>query len=227
MAPQIASKRALAALCPALFAVLLVSQPARAVEPNDVQRAEASFEAGRALMQQRKFAEACAKFAESQALDPGGGTILNLGICRRREGRTGTAFKVLTEALAQARADGRSDRIATAEKELAELTPDLSRLKVQLSPGAPAPEITIELDGERLAPSSVGEALPLDPGAHQLRASQPGHEPWATQITLAAVAGEQTITVPPLSPNAPAPPIALTPLVALPAPEAPRPRPRR
>jgi hypothetical protein len=194
-----------------------------AQEQNSSERAQTLFDSGRALMQEGKFSEACAKFAESQTLDPGGGTILNLGMCRKREGRTGTAFKVLNEALARARTDGRSDRVATAERELAELAPNLSRLTVQLGPGASAPDLAIELDGERLAPSSVGQSLPLDPGTHQLRASRPGYQPWSLQIALAPVADQQTFTVPALSPSLPAPvPMPIAPAAAVPLTSQPR-----
>ncbi|HET7540971.1 MAG TPA: hypothetical protein VFK05_13905 [Polyangiaceae bacterium] len=184
---------------------------AHAQAPDNVEHAQALFDSGRTLMQEGKYAEACANFAESEQLDPGGGTILNLGICRRREGRTGTAFKVLNDALAQARSDGRNDRVATAERELAELAPILSRLTVQLATGTPAPDLVIELDGEPFAASNVGRSLALDPGVHQLRASRPGYESWSAPITLGPIADQQTITVPVLLPNTPAPAAAVVP----------------
>jgi len=188
---------------------MLASGPAYAQPASDVERAQTAFKAGRALMADNKLAEACAKFEESQRLDPGGGTILNLGICRKREGRTGEAFKILTQALERARADARSDRIATAEKNLAELAPVLSRLTVELWAGAPLAEVSVELDGERLPADVLGRAQVLDPGPHRLRVSQAGHEPWTGQLTLGPTGDAQNVTIPELPRIVAAPPPAL------------------
>jgi hypothetical protein len=217
MALKIASRTAPLAFA-ALVLMLLLAGGARAQTPSDVERAQLLFGEARVLMDDGKFPEACAKFAESQRLSPGGGTILNLGICRRREGRTATAFGVLTEALARARADARADRIATAERHLAELTPQLSRLTIELTPGLPASEVGVELDGEPLLASMLGAAQPLDPGVHRVRAAQAGHEAWTTEVTLGSSADAQRVTVPALRPLALAPPpIAAAPLASTPA----------
>lgn len=202
-----------------ILALLVAPNSAHAQGASDSERAQALFDEARALMQGGKYPEACEKFAQSQALDPGGGTILNLGMCRKREGRTGTAFKVLTDALSRARADGRSDRTTTAERELAELAPTLSRLTVQLAAGAAAPDLLVELDGAPLDPNSFGQSLPLDPGVHRLEVSRPGYQPWTSQITVGPVADLQAVTVPPLSPVTPAPiPVAIAPSATSPAP---------
>jgi hypothetical protein len=198
----------------------LVSGTVRAQTPSEVERAEVLFNEARGLMDGGNFAEACAKFAASEALDPGGGTILNLGICRQREGKTATAFEVLGQALATARANGRSDRIATAEKHLAELAPLLSRLTVELWEGAPA-DVSIEVDGAVLAPALVGHPMALDPGVHRLRVTEPSHESWTGELTLTAVGDAQSVKVPPLQATTPAPSAAA---VVLPPP-VPRPMP--
>ncbi len=230
MAPRIASRSALRPFA-VLALGLLLARGARAEQPqlSDVERAQLLFRDARALMDEQKFPEACAKFAESQRLAPGGGTILNLGICRRREGRTATAFNVLTDALARARADGRADRIATAERHLAELAPQLSRLTVQLGQGVAASAVTVELDGQPLIASVLGTAQALDPGVHRLRAVQAGYEPWSAELTVGPSADAQTITVPALQPSNPAPPpptvIAPPPSSAVARVVAPPPRP--
>jgi serine/threonine-protein kinase len=196
------------------------SARAQAQEQTDATRAELLFDEGRALMGAKQFSAACAKFAASEALDPGGGTVLNLGICREREGRTATAFETLTEALALARADGRSDRIATAEKHLAALNPELSHLTVQLAVGL-GQSLTIELDGAPLEPARIGQPIALDPGVHRLHAAQAGHEAWKGEVTLGPIADTQTITVPSLRPGEPVavpPVVPVVPLAALPMP---------
>jgi hypothetical protein len=49
--------------------------------------AEALFREARELSAQGHYAEACPKFAASQKLDPGYGTVYNLGECLSREGK--------------------------------------------------------------------------------------------------------------------------------------------
>jgi hypothetical protein len=216
--------------CPRFIALLALalagtslapnSARAQAQEPTDAVRAELLFDEGRALMGAKQFGAACAKFAASEALDPGGGTILNLGICREREGRTATAFETLTQALALARADGRSDRIATAEKHLAELNPELSHLTVRLADG-PGQDLTVELDGAPLESALIGQPIALDPGLHRLHAARPGHEAWNGEVNLGPIADAQTITVPSLRPTEPVaipPVVPVVPLAALPMP---------
>src|SRR5580765_1857550 len=78
-------------------------------EPSDADRtlAAALFREGKALMDKGDFAPACAKLEESQRLDPGGGTILNLALCHEKEGRFARSWSEFTEAVTVARRDGR------------------------------------------------------------------------------------------------------------------------
>src|SRR5437899_2884511 len=115
-----------AALALSVIATMSVAGRARAdgeVDPRVI--AEQLFDDGRALLEAKRYPEACAKLAESQRLDPGGGTLLNLGICRELEGKTASAWAVLRDALGQAVSDKRSDREEVARAHLARLEPRL------------------------------------------------------------------------------------------------------
>lgn len=207
---------AFAVRCAILFVLHpLGSRVALADTNSDTERAQRLFDEGRALMKQKKFAQACDKLRESQNLDPGGGTLLNLGICHRYEGRTATAYVVLTQALALARERHRQDRVATAERHLNELANVISRLTIRLSQGLAANEVEIRIDDALLSVDALDQAIPIDPGVHEVQASQKGKIPWSTRITIAPVADERVVEIPLLEPEP----------VAIPEPPEPTPPP--
>lgn len=70
-----------------------------------VAAARALFDDGKRLMLEKRWDEACPKLAESQRLDPGGGTILALALCYEGTGKTATAW-----ATFKLRHDQRRDR---------------------------------------------------------------------------------------------------------------------
>ncbi|MDF2698209.1 MAG: hypothetical protein K0S65_6592, partial [Labilithrix sp.] len=94
--------------------------------------AQSLFDEARQLMDRGKYAEACPKLAESQRLDPGGGTLLNLAICHEKEGRFGTAYLEMKAASSQAGKDGRKDREKIANERLTALGPRVPRLAVHV-----------------------------------------------------------------------------------------------
>jgi hypothetical protein len=163
--------------------------------------AEALFREAKGLMAKRRYAEACPKLEQSQRLDPGGGTLLNLAICHEEMGRTATAWGEMAEALAQARKDGRADRERFAAQRIAKLESKLSRLVVELGPGAGAPELRIERDGVLLEAASLGVALPVDPGTHVVAARARGRLPWETRVVVGPSGDRVVVTVPALAPE--------------------------
>jgi hypothetical protein len=182
---------------------------------TDPVLAQTLFDEGRRLMAQGRFAEACPKFAESQRLDPGGGTLLNLAVCHESEGRTATAWAELHEAQSQAIADRRPERQARAREHLAAIEARLSRLTI--SKAADAGPVSITLDGAPLADAALGVATPRDPGEHVVTASAPDKKPWTATVTLGATADSQNVVVPALEDPAPA---ATPPTPAAPEPVA-------
>lgn len=197
MAPRIANKAKLRRFGVTLFFVGLALPSRVRADVSDTTRAEQLFDEARTLMKQGAYGQACSRFEESQALDPGGGTILNLGICRRHEGRTATAHAILSEALDQAKADGRADRMATAQKHLALLAPVLSRITVRAPTDEP-PNLVVEVDGDTLTAPREAWTLALDPGVHEVSASARGYEPWSVRVTLSPVADHLVIELPAL-----------------------------
>lgn len=195
----IASSRALALLI-ALGALGAAATPAQAQpSPTDAALAESLFRDARKLMGEGRYAEACPKLKESQRLDPGGGTLLNLALCHAGEGKTATAWVELKEAQGAARRDGRSDREQVINKSLAELEPRLSMVNVHVSDEARAASVTVKLDGAPLGPAAWDASFPVDPGNHSIEAGAPAHTTFHLSFTLGADHDLAKLTIPALA----------------------------
>jgi hypothetical protein len=191
----------LAALVPLVFSRLALAQG------SDRAVAEELFRQGQSLMQAQRFAEACPKLAESQRLDPGTGTLLNLGVCHEREGKLASAWAEYNDVLTLAQRDGREDRVAYAKERIAAVEPRLSRLKIELSPGSDVPTLEVKLDGHVVGRPTLGVALPVDPGVHRVAASASGKRPWETSVTIPTGPIEIVVALPALT-DATAEPLA-------------------
>ena len=172
-------------------------------------------------MEARRYAEACPKFAESQRLDPGGGTQLNLALCHEKEGKTATAWSEFNVALSQAIRDGRRDRIAIARERAVALEALLPRLTVLLAPAAEVPGLEVRLDGVAIRGVAWNAPAAVDPGSHRVDATAPGRAPWSILVPLeggerrqvvvpllAVDPSSATLAAPPPGALAPPPPVA-------------------
>lgn len=191
------TRAALAAVASALLATR-----AAAAEPTAADRALATdlFREGRALLNAGRTAEACRKLEESQRLDPGGGTLLNVALCHEREGRTASAWSEFTAALGMARRDGRADRIETAEAHIRALEAKLSRLVVHVRPEAERDGLVVLRDGTPLGRAAWGMPMPVDPGEHRVEARAEGMRPFSAVVTVGPDADRQEVEIPELEP---------------------------
>jgi hypothetical protein len=187
-------------------------------EPTSEARATARelFLQGRTLMESKDYRGACPKFEESQRLDPGGGTLLNLAICHELVGRTASAWAELGEALRVAKLDGRADRQALAEEHLRAIEPRISRITIVVPDAARVAGLEIRRDGIVLGSAAWNEAVPVDPGEHVIDASAPGKLSARQEIKIAGDGEKASVTIEPLadapreeSPPPPTPSIAL------------------
>ena len=160
--------------------------PAAKPKARDPAAAEALFEQGRRALERNDLDTACAKFAESQNLDPGLGTLMNWATCEERKGRIATAWQRWREALAELPAD--DDRLAFARQRVAALEPRLPHLTVTLVPSAPS-DTRVDRDGVALGRASLGTPLPVDPGVRAITVEARGFE--SRTIRLAIAEGEK------------------------------------
>src|SRR5260221_3353622 len=163
--------------------VLCSSQWARAQpEAADKSLATELLKEGRALVDQGHVPEGCRKLEESQRLDPGGGTLLNVALRHEKEGRTATAWAEFTEALGLAKKDDRPQRIELAQTHIIALEPTLSRLVIQVPDAADASDLEIKRDGSVIRRAAWGTAMPVDPGEHVVEAGAQGKIAWKHSV---------------------------------------------
>ena len=174
-----------------VIASTLLVWPARAqVSAGDAALAEKLFDDARQLMAKKAYAEACPKLAESERLDPGVGTLLNLGDCYEKSGKIASAWATYREAEGASVRDGQKKRAAFATGHAKALEPSLSYLVVSTPPGL---AVSVTCDGKAIGATSLGTPMPFDAGPHHLEATAPGRLPWARDVELAVKA---TVRVP-------------------------------
>lgn len=186
----------IAAFATTLAAVAMVAPAAAQTVDTDRQIAQQLFDDGRALLEARRYAEACPKFAESQRLDPGGGTLVNLAYCHELEGKTATAWSEFRDALGQAIKDNRKDREELARSHIADLAPKLMRIVVQVPERLAAREPEINLDKSKLPVVAWNTPIPVDPGEHRVSVATPGGQPWSATVSASAPGETYTVKVP-------------------------------
>jgi len=150
-------------------------------EGTNPAAAEALFDQGRVALAAGDFDTACARFRESERLDPALGTRFNLADCEEKRGRLASAWSLFRGVVAQL-PEG-DDRLPVAQRRLAALEPRVPRLTMVLAPGAPRTTRVKEGDTE-FTVGSFGVALPLDPGMHHLTISAPGRAARAIDVAL-------------------------------------------
>lgn len=169
-------------------------------EPTAAERslAAALFDQGRTLMTEGKLDEACTKLAESQRLDPGGGTLLNLALCHEKQGKIATAWTEFREARALAKRDNRPDRESAADGEISKLEPQLFKVSIVVSENVKVPGMTIEIDGLPLPAAAWGTPFPVDPGIRTIIVRAPRHNEWKGTVEAGTTAGIANVNVPTL-----------------------------
>jgi len=151
---------------------------------EDVGAAKVLFDEALNLRRQGKLAEACERFAASVKAAPRAASLLNLGDCQEKLGRSATAWNTFTRAATQARLEGRAQAEAEARRRADVLWPRLARLRIQLAPGARVDGLEVRRDDEVLRDALLGRETPVDPGEHEVIARAPGMRTWSTRVTI-------------------------------------------
>jgi hypothetical protein len=191
--------RALGVFAALLLASVNLASRAEAQSSADKAAAEELFRQGRALTKDRRFTEACAKFADSQRLDPAVGTELNLARCYEDNGQTASAWAVYTDVAVVAQRAGQPNRSREASRRAADLEKRLSRMTIEVDAHDGAQGIAVQRDGKVVGQSEWNTPIPVDPGEHTVVATAPGRLAWSTKVTVAPGGGFLTVAVPVLA----------------------------
>src|SRR5260221_12573867 len=136
----------------ALLVLELVGGAALA-DSREPAAAEQLFMDGRAAMERRDYATACARFEQSERLDPAAGTLINLAECLDRQGRAASSWLRWREALDALSPD--DERRGPAQQRLAAVATRVPRLEIRLSPGASS-EAVVARDGAPVDRAALG-----------------------------------------------------------------------
>lgn len=195
------------------------------------------FEDAQALVKAGQYAQACPKFEAAAKLYPGAGVLLNLGDCYEKTGRFASAWAQFGASESAAQRANRHDQAEEARRRQAAVAPRVTKLTVVVA--HPVDGLTVSRDGAELEAPVWGTAIPIDAGAHMLRAQAPGYQTWTTSVTVPSSSQALSVEVPalaavPAAVTTPAPsstasaelvaPSSATP--AVPEAEAPQERPR-
>ena len=186
-----------------LLGALCVAGAAAAQPTNEaVTKADALFREGRALLDRGEFAEACPKFEESQRLDPGLGTLLNLADCYERTDRLASALTAFSAAEQQARALGEKKREVAAGDRARSLENRVSRLTITLLSGDRPAGFAVTRNRVAVPAVDFGRPIAVDPGTIVIEATAPDHRPWKSTVEITAARATPQIDIPVLEPIA-------------------------
>jgi hypothetical protein len=186
--PPVSAMRFAFCLVAVLSAAFVASRVAEAADPVT---AEALFREGRRDVEAGNFVAACAKFEESNRLDPAAGTLLNLADCEETRGQLARAwqhFKELYDELPPS-----DERRVIAESRARILERRTPKLRVVLSAPYSA---TVKRDETLLGPASLGARLPVDPGRHVVLVSAVGRWDRRYEVDVAEGQDKEVVVSP-------------------------------
>ena len=157
--------------------------------------AESLFEEGIRLMTAGKLVQACEAFEASNRIEPRAGTLIRLGECRHKNRQLASAWSAYKDALTRAK-DPEKKQFAI--ERVAELEPELSHLKIDVSAVAHVADLQLTRNGHPVDPVEWNHAVPVDGGTYQLVARAPGRRDWTATIEVPDASGKVEVTVPEL-----------------------------
>lgn len=167
-----------------VFALVALGGLAAADEDGPDAAALALFRKGRDLIAAGDWSGGCENLAQSYSRARSASTLLNLARCDEHDGKIASAWARYVQALPliERVADPtRRDELATVAREgAAKLVSRLPKIMVTIQ----SPREGVSIEDERHQSLPIGEAIPLDPGAHSLTARASGFQDVTAKIEL-------------------------------------------
>lgn len=161
-----------------------------------------SLSEGRRLMADGNFAEACPKLAESQAQSPAPLTAMTLALCYEKSGKLASALSAYKTASDEAASGHQQKLVAAAQHGAAQIEPRVSRLTIKLPQGR-GPGMEVRRDGQIVADTDLGTAIPVDAGGHDVEVTAPGRRTWTSHMVVAESGQNALVEVPKLQDDGP------------------------
>jgi hypothetical protein len=146
-------------------AIVCMASSANAQQQRDPVKADALFREGQKLLAAGDLAAACPMLADSYALDPALGTLLNLAFCHEKQGRTFTAWTEFRRAAAEATRTEQRERATFAKTRMHELEAKLPHARIEVSNGARV--TALRVDGATFDPP-LEDVITVAPGTHTI-----------------------------------------------------------
>ena len=143
--------------------------------------ADALFESGHEAMSKGDYDTACARFAESNRLDPAVGSLLNLAACEEKRGRLATSWQLFKRVMSDLPPG--DDRYPIAQRRASELRPRVPHVTLKLASDAPK-QTTVTYGPMVFGQASFDVPLPFDPGEHKLVVGAPERESRSYTVVL-------------------------------------------
>lgn len=170
--------------------------PAHAQSAENRAAADVLFKEARALVEEKKFADACPKFAASQKLDPKPGRLLALGDCYEQKGNTASAWATFREAVSAAKTTSDEAREQEGQRRADLLEPQLSKLIIRVPSEARVAGLEVRRNGTILDATLWDMAIPVDPGPQLIDARAQGKQSWSLEVDIPSKSGTTTTDIP-------------------------------
>jgi hypothetical protein len=156
-------------------------------------QADALFDDAKRLSAQGDFAKACPDYEASLQILPQLGVELNLADCYEKIGRLASA-QAMWRLAAAAAAKANDARDAYARQRATDLEKRLDRLVIQVS--APSSGLAVTRDGTPIIAALFGKEVPVDEGAHVIRATAGGAPAWEKTIEVSGEGQTMVVEIP-------------------------------
>ncbi|MFN0252990.1 MAG: hypothetical protein ACKV2T_39310 [Kofleriaceae bacterium] len=184
-----------------LVVLATIAEPVRA-QPAASAEADALFDQGRKLLEQKKIAEACTAFAASQRVSPLVSTQMNLADCREQNQELASAYGLWRDVERQTRApiDDMKRMNKFALERVKALHPRLSKLTIHMAAPDRVPGLDITRNDAPFDLLLLGQELPADRGTYTVVARAPGFKSVTVSVDIAPERDSKVVHLPPLEP---------------------------